>query len=73
MRNKVVYSVTPHFLFVVAQDTVTFIFLSAHICFSNYVYQKDIQMGKIDPDTEWSTQMLGTLQKCFKLGWLFNA
>lgn len=41
---------------------VTFIFLSVDICFSNYVYQKDIQMGKIYPDTEWSTQMLGTLQ-----------
>lgn len=46
---------------------VTFIFLSVDICFSNYVYQKDIQMGKIYPDTEWNTQMLGTLQNVSSL------
>lgn len=46
---------------------VTFIFLSVDICFSNYVYQKDIQMGKIYPDIEWNTQMLGTLQNVSSL------
>lgn len=46
---------------------VTFIFLSVDICFSNYVYQKDIQMGKIYPDTEWNTQMLGPLQNVSSL------
>lgn len=46
---------------------VTFIFVSVDICFSNYVYQKDIQMGKFYPDTEWSTQMLGTLQNVSSL------
>lgn len=46
---------------------VTFIFLSVDICFSNYVYQKDIQIGKIYPDTEWNTQMLGTLQNVSSL------
>lgn len=46
---------------------VTFIFLSVDICFSNYVYQEDIQMGKIYPDIEWSTQMLGTLQNVSSL------
>lgn len=46
---------------------VTFIFLSVDICFSNYVYQKDIQIGKIYPDTEWNTQMPGTLQNVSSL------
>lgn len=46
---------------------VTFIFLSVDSCVSNYVYQKGIQMGKIYSDTEWSTQMLGTLQNVSSL------
>lgn len=46
---------------------MTFIFLTVAICFWNYVYQKDIQMGKIYPDTDWSTQMLGTLQNVSSL------
>lgn len=38
------------------------ILICEHLFFKNYVYEKDIHLGKIYPDTEWSTQMLGTLQ-----------
>lgn len=43
------------------------ILICEHLFFKNSVYQKDIQIGKIYPDSEWCTQMLGSLQNVSSL------
>jgi hypothetical protein len=66
MRNKIICSLALQCLWW-CSILSGFYFLSVDICFPNYVHQKDIQMGKIYPETEWSTQMLGTLQNVSSL------
>lgn len=50
-------------LFLMVQGAKWLLYSYMDICFSNCVYQKYIQRCKIPPETGWSTQMLGTLQK----------